>query len=97
MEFQKLKPQTITYSNYKTFDHDKFQADIKTCISDKNDINSFKKTFLSVFIRYALIKKKYILAKEAFFLTKSLRKKTMKPSMLRVNTGSKHCFHMNTF
>ena len=32
MGFQKLKPQVITYRNYKNFNNDRFQADIKTWI-----------------------------------------------------------------
>ena len=42
MGFQKLKPQIITYRNYKSFINDRFQADIKTCGFDTKDINSFK-------------------------------------------------------
>ena len=62
MEFQKLKPQVITYRNYKNLNNDRFQADIKTCGFDTRDINSFKEAILSVFNKYAPIKKKYIRA-----------------------------------
>ena len=72
MGFQKRKSQVITYRNYKNFNHDKFQADIKTYRSDKNDINRFKETILSVFNKYDPIKKKYIRANEATFMTKKL-------------------------
>ena len=48
MGFQKLKPQVITYRNYKKFNNDRFQADIKTCGLDTNDINNFKETILPV-------------------------------------------------
>ena len=75
MGFQKLTPQVITYHNYKNFDNDKFQADIKTCGFDTNDINSFKDTILSVFNKYAHIKKKYIRANDAHFMTKTYIKK----------------------
>ena len=71
MGFHKLKPQVITYRNYKNF-HDKFQVDIETCGFDTNDINRFKGTILSVFNKYAPIKKKYIRANEAPFTTKKL-------------------------
>ena len=40
MGFQKLKPQVITYRNYKNFNNDRFQTDIKTCGFDTKDINS---------------------------------------------------------
>ena len=72
MGFQKLKPQVITYRNYKNFNNDRFQADIKTCGFDTKDINSFKETILSVFNKYIPMKKKYIRANEAPFMTKKL-------------------------
>ena len=83
MGFQKLKPQVITYRNYKNFNNDRFQADIKTGGFDTKDINSFKETILSVFSKYAPIKKKYIRANEAPFMTKNLHKEIMKRSRLR--------------
>ena len=83
MGFHKLKPQVITYRSYKNFNNDRFQADIKTCGSDPKDINSFKETILSVFNKYAPIKKKYIRANEAPFMTKNLHKEIMKQSRLR--------------
>ena len=75
MVFQKLEPHVITKRNYKNFENNKFQADIKTCRFDKNDINSFKETNFSVFNKYASVKKKYIRAKEAPFITKNLHKR----------------------
>ena len=56
---------------------------MKTCGFDTNDINSFKETILSVFNKYAPIKKKYIRANEAPFMTKNLHKEIMKRSILR--------------
>ena len=75
MGFQKLKPQVITYHNYKNFNNDRFQGDIKTCGFDTKDINSFKETILSVFNKYAPIKEKYIRANEAPFMTKTCMRK----------------------
>ena len=80
MEFQKLKPLVITYRNNKNFDNDKFQADIITCRVDKNEINNFKETILSVFNKYAQIKKKNFPANEAPLLTKNLHKEIIKRS-----------------
>ena len=34
MGLQQLKPQVITYRNYKSFNNDRFQEDIKTCEFD---------------------------------------------------------------
>ena len=56
---QKFKPQVINYCNYKNFDKDKFQADMKTRFFDESDISSFKEIILSVFNKYAPVKKKY--------------------------------------
>ena len=84
----KLKPQVITYRNYKNYNNDRFQGDIKTCGFDTKDINSFKQTILSVFSKYAPIKKKYIRANEAPFMTKNLHKEIMKRSRLRNNIWS---------
>ena len=81
--FQKLKSQVITYRNYKNFNNDRFQADIKTCGFDTKDVNSFKEIILSIFNKYAPIKKKYIRANEAPFMTKNLHKEIMKRSILR--------------
>ena len=83
MGFQKLKPQVMTYCNYKNFNNNRFQADIKTCGFDTNDINSYKEIILSVFNKYAQIKRKYIRANEAPFMTKNLHKEIMKWSRLR--------------
>ena len=80
---QKLKPQLITYRNYKNFNNDRFQEDIKTCEFDTNGINSFKETILSVFKKYVPIKKKYIRANEASFMTKNLHKEIRKRLRLR--------------
>ena len=67
----------------KIFDNGKFQADIKTCRFDKDDINSFKETTISVFNNNAPIKKKYIPANEAPHMTKNLYKEIIKWLMLR--------------
>ena len=83
MEFQKLKPQVIIYRNYKNFDNDKLQVDIKTSRFDKNVVNSFKETILSIFNKYAPVKEKYIGANEAPFITKNLHEEILKRSRLR--------------
>ena len=82
MVFQKLKPQVATYRNHKNFDNDRFEMDIKTCGFDTKDISSFEKTIISVFNKYP-IKKKYIRASVASFVTKNLHKEIMKQSSLR--------------
>ena len=49
---------------------------------DKNDINSFKETILSVFNKFALVEKKFIQANEVPFMTKNKHKEIMKRSKL---------------
>ena len=83
MGFQRLRPQVITYGNYKNIDNDKFQAKIKICGFDTNDISSFKEIILSLFNMSHPIKKKYIRANGAPFMTKNLHKGIMKWSRLR--------------
>ena len=83
MSIKRQVTAIIAYRNYKNFDNDKFQGDAKTSRFDKNDINSFKKTILSVFNKYAPVKKKNIRANEANFMTKSWHKEIMKRSRLR--------------
>ena len=73
----------ITWGNYRNFDNDKFQADVKICGFDENDINTFKETTLSVFNKYAPIKKKYIGSIDAPLMTKNLHKEIMRWSRLR--------------
>ena len=55
MGFQKLKPQVDR--NYKNFNNDRFQANIKICGLYLKDTNSFMETILSAFNKYAPIKK----------------------------------------
>ena len=93
MEIQKLKPQVITYRNYKHFNNDRFQAEIQSCEIDARDINSFKEIILLVFNKYAPIKKKYIRANEAPFMIKNLHKEIMKRSRLRNNLKPKSLTH----
>ena len=58
--------------------------DIKTCEFDTKNINSFKETILSVFSKYAPIRKKYIRANVGVFMTKILHKEIMKRSRLKI-------------
>ena len=47
------------------------------------DLEGFKKTVFCIFNKHALIKRKYIRADEALFMTKELHKAIMKRSKLR--------------
>ena len=77
MGFQKLKPHIVAYRDYKHFDNEKFQSDIENCASEKI-LKCFKETFFCKFNKYASIKRKYVRANEAPFMTTELHKAIMK-------------------
>ena len=82
MGFQKLKPHIVAYRDYKHFDNEKFRSDIENCASEKN-LKCFKETVFCIFNKHAPIKRKYVRAKKAPFMTKELHKAIMKRSRLR--------------
>ena len=83
MGFQKLKPKIIAYRDYKNFDNAKFRYDIVTATSNMDNFGMYKSTIFNIFNRHVPIKKKYIRANEAPFMSKELHKAIMKRSRLR--------------
>ena len=81
MGFQKLKPHIVAYRDYKHFDNEKFRSDIENCAPEKN-LKCFKETVFCIFNKHAPIKRKYVRANEAPFMTKELHKAIMKRSRL---------------
>ena len=81
MGFQKLKPHIVAYRDYN-FDNEKIWSDVQRCGSEKN-LKCFKETLLCKFNKDAPIKRKYVHANEAPFMTKELHKAIMKRSRLR--------------
>ena len=81
--FQKLKPKIINYRDYKNFDNEKFRSDICKMNLNTTDLEGFMKTVFHIFNKHAPIKRKYIRANEAPFMTKDLHKAIMKRSKLR--------------
>ena len=66
-----ISGRVIKYcSGSERVNNDNFQADINTCGFDTKNVSSFKEIILSVFNKYAPIKKKYNQANEAPFMTK---------------------------
>ena len=59
--------------DYKRFDNEKFRLDIETCGSERN-LKCFKEPVFCIFKKYAPIKRKYVRANEASFMTKELHK-----------------------
>ena len=80
--FSKLTPKIVSYRDYKKFDNKTFRSDIQNYVFD-NTLNSFKNSVFCIFNKHAPLKKKYIRANEAPFMTKELHKAIMKRSKLR--------------
>ena len=85
MGFQKLKPKVIVHRDYDNFDNVKFRYDIVTATSNVDHFGMYKSTIFNIFNRHVPIKKKYICANEAPFMSKELYKAIMKRSRLRNN------------
>ena len=84
MSFQKCKPRIITYRNYKNYDNDVFRSEIQTFSSlNETDLGLFKESIFCIFNKHAPIRKKYLRANEAPFMTKELHNAIMKRSRHR--------------
>ena len=87
--FPKSPPKIITYRSYKNFSNDLFRDDLNSLLSKENmtrdftSLASFTKIFIDTLNKHAPIKKKYIRANHANFVTKALRKAIMLRSRLR--------------
>ena len=85
--FPKQKPRVVIHQQYKNFRYDCFKIELENALL-KYDINNidydnFIKTFLAVLVKHVPIKKKYLRANHANFVTKQLRKAIMKRLKLR--------------
>ena len=84
MSFQKCKPNIINCRNYKNYDNDVFRSEIQSfCSLNETDLGLFKESIFSIFNKHAPIKKKYLRANEAPFMTKELHNAIMKRSRYR--------------
>ena len=72
----------MAYRKYKHFDNEKFRSNIENCASEKN-LKCFKETVFCIFNKHVPIKRTYVRANEAPFMTKELHKSIMKKSRLR--------------
>ena len=81
--FQKREPKIIKYRDYKNFDNHNFRSEILQRNFNYTDLRTFKKTVFNIFNKYAPIKRKYVRANEAPFMSKELHKAIMKRSRLR--------------
>ena len=71
------------------FDNAKFKCDIVTITSNVDNFGTYKRTIFNIFNRHVFIKKKYIRANEAPFMSKKLYKGVIRRSRLR-NIFLKH-------
>ena len=80
LHFSRLRPEVITYANYKKFHEEKFLNDLKETyiIMNEKDPNqnyqSLTKTFLTIVNKHAPLKKKIVRGKQAPFMTKEFQK-----------------------
>ena len=81
--FQKREPKIIKYRDYKNFDNNKFRSEILKRNFNNTDLRTFKETVFNIFSKYSPIKRKYVRASEAPFMTRELHKAIMKRSRLR--------------
>ena len=87
--FPKSPPKIITYRSYKNFSNDLFRGDLNFLLIKENmtleftGLASFTKIFVDTFNKDAPMKKKYIRANYANFVTKGLQKTIMLRSRFR--------------
>ena len=75
--FQKREPKIIKYRDCKIFDNNKFRSEILKCNFNYTDLRTFKETVFNIFNKYSPIKRQYVRANEAPFMTKELHKAIM--------------------
>ena len=87
MFFRKQKHETVFFRNYKKFDNSAFREALNRELLkyDLNNIehDTFQEIIVSLLNVYAPLKKKYLRANHASFVTKELRKATMLRTRLR--------------
>ena len=84
--FSKSKPKEIIYRNFKKFNEEDFNQELRGRLSTElvDNYSSFENVFIDVLNRHASIKKKVIRANHAPYATKALSKAIiMKRSQLK--------------
>ena len=84
MSSQKCKPRIITYRFYKNYDNNVFRSEIQTFYSlNETDLGLLKESIFYIFNKHTPIRKKYLRANEAPFMTKEVHNAIMKRSRYR--------------
>ena len=81
----KALPKIKTYRNYKTFDENRFNKDLKSKIDsiEKLDCPLFESAFIDVLNTHAPVTTKNVLANNHQYMTKSLKKAIMRIPRLK--------------
>lgn len=82
MTFDKAKPKKMMYRDYKNFEEHKFKEELNNALSECITYKEFENNFVRVLQNNAPLKKKYVRANHAPYMTKALRKAMMKRSEL---------------
>ena len=77
MNFQKQKPQIISYRDHKKFGNNAFRHGIEKSTFSTADLKPFKEIAFCIFNKHAPMKKNISRANEAPFMTKELHKAIM--------------------
>ena len=80
--FPKVRPKQIDYRKFKNFDLNNFKNEIRTKMQLIDKYETFEEEFLKVLNNHVPLKKKFIRANHAPYMTKNLRKAIMKRSQL---------------
>ena len=80
--FPKVRLKQIDYRKFKIFDLNHFKNEIRTKTQLIDKYETFEEEFLKVLNKHAPLKKKFIRANHAPYMTKNLRKAIMKRSQL---------------
>ena len=83
--FCKSKPKEIIYRNFKNFEEESFNQELKNNLinSSTESYEFFEKVFLDTLNKHAPLKKKSVRANHAPYVTKTLRKAIMRRSNLQ--------------
>ena len=80
--FQKPKPKSICYRDYKKFNNFAFRNELGSVISLCEDYNAFHEKFVELLDKHAPYKTKLVRNNHAPYMTKRLRKAIMYRSQL---------------
>ena len=80
MAFHKNPPKEIYYRDYKKFDLDLFRENLYGCDSC---YDAFEEIFINVLNKHAPLKKKFLRANHAPYMTRTLRKTIMRRYQLQ--------------